>query len=147
MYHYTSCGLDNIYLKNGYEISNGLEGKGVSIHDLDTLHNAIAKGIIGKPAPISGKEFRFLRIEMDLSQKAVGDLMDKTDQMIAKWEKGTHEVPVLADKAIRDLYMDSIGESPISDLLKKLKDLDREIHELNFQLSETEEGWKLDRCA
>jgi len=147
MYQYTSCGLDNIYLKNGFEVSDASEGKGIAIHDIDTLHRVIAKGIVDQPAPISGKEFRFLRIELDLSQKAIGDLMDKTDQMIAKWEKGANNIPVLADKAIRDLYMDSIGESHIADFLTILKDLDNEIHEIKFQLSETEGGWKLDHCA
>lgn len=147
MYQYNSCGLDNIYLKNGYQLSETEEGKGVSIHDMDTLHRVIAKGIVDQPAPISGKEFRFLRIELDLSQKAIGDLMDKTDQMIAKWEKGDNSIPVLADKAIRDLYMDSIGESHIANLLTTLKDLDNQLHEIKFQLSETEEGWQLDQCA
>ena len=147
MYQYTSCGLDNIYLKNGFELSENLEGKGVAIHDMDSLHCVIAKGIIEQSAPISGKEFRFLRIELDLSQKAIGDLMDKTDQMIAKWEKGENSIPVLADKAIRDLYMDSIGELHIADLLTKLRDLDSQIHEIKFQLSETTEGWRLDQCA
>ncbi len=147
MYHYTSCGLDNIYLKNGYATSDGAEGKGVAIHDMDALHRVIAKGIVDQSAPISGKEFRFLRIELDLSQKAVGDLMDKTDQMIANWEKGNNSIPVLADKAIRDIYMDSIGESHIADFLTKLKDLDRQIHKIKFQFSETEDGWQLDQCA
>ena len=67
--------------------------------------------------------------------------------MIAKWEKGENNIPVLADKAIRDLYMESIGESHIADILTKLKDLDNQIHELEFQFSETEDGWKLDQCA
>lgn len=147
MYHYTSCGLDNIYLKNGYELPETAEGTGVAIHDMDALHRVIAKGIVDQPAPISGKEFRFLRIELDLSQRAIGELMDKSDQMIAKWEKGENSIPVLADKAIRDLYMDSIGESHIADLLTKLRDLDSQLHEIKFQFSETENGWTLDQCA
>ena len=147
MYRYISCGLDNIFLKNGSTTPEGPEGKGIAIHDIDSLHQVIAKGIVDQQAPISGKEFRFLRIEIDLSQKAVGDLMDKSDQMIANWEKGKNAIPVLADKAIRDLYMESIGESHIADILTKLKNLDRQIHEIEFQLLETEDGWTLDQCA
>ena len=147
MYHYKTCGLDGIYLKNGYEVTETAEGSAVSIHDIYSLHRVIAKGLIEKASPLTGREFRFLRIEMDMSQRAVGDLMDKTDQIIAKWEKGQNKIPVLADKAMRDLYMDSIGESPIAGLLKRFKELDREIHELEFQLSETDDGWQLDRCA
>ncbi len=147
MYHYTSCGLDNIYLKNGFDIQEGLEGKGVSIHDIDSLHLVIAKGIIDKSGPLSGREFRFLRIEMDFSQKVVGDLMDKSDQAVANWEKGKGDIHVLADKAIRDLYMESIGESHVTNILSKLRDIDRQIHEMEFQLSETEKGWQLEQCA
>ena len=147
MYHYTSCGLDNIFLKNGYEESSGEEEKGIAIHDRDSLHQVIAKVIVDIPAPISGKEFRFLRIELDLSQKVLGELMDKSDQIIAKWEKGESPIPVLADKAIRDTYMESIGESHIAELLTKLKELDRERYEIEFQPLETEDGWKLNQCA
>jgi len=147
MYQYTACGLDNIWLKNGYEISESPDGRGVSIHDLDSLHKLIAEGVVNKPAPLNGKEFRFLRMEMDLSQKAVGDLMDKTDQMIARWEKGSNAVPVLADVAIRNLYMESIGKTPIAGLLKELSHLDRQIHELKIELEETQQGWKYEACA
>lgn len=147
MYQYTACGLDNIWLKNGYEISESPDGRGVSIHDLDSLHKLIADGVVNKPAPLNGKEFRFLRMEMDLSQKAVGDLMDKTDQMIARWEKGSNAVPVLADVAIRNLYMESIGKTPIAGLLKELSNLDRQLHELKIELEETQQGWKYEACA
>ena len=33
-YHYTACGLDNIYLFNGYELHQTEDGDGVSIRDL-----------------------------------------------------------------------------------------------------------------
>jgi putative transcriptional regulator len=149
MFHYKSCGLDNIWLKNGFDKRQTNEGSGYSIHDIDNLHRVIAKGIIEKPAPISGKEFRFLRIEMEFSQKAIGDLMDKTDQMIAKWEKGENNVPVLADAAIRNIYRDSIGmsESSIAKLLKELKDLDRQLHEIKIEMEETSDGWSYSACA
>ncbi|WP_252176962.1 helix-turn-helix domain-containing protein [Endozoicomonas sp. 4G] len=110
MYHYSACGLDNIYLANGFRKTNSPSGEGVSIHNIDGLHEAIARGLISKEAPLRAKEFRFLRIELDLSQKALGKLLDKSDQVIAKWEKGANEIPVQADRALRDLYMESVGE-------------------------------------
>lgn len=143
MYQYTACGLDNVWLKNGYEEHETAQGKGVSIHDIDGLHHAIAHSIAHKSAPLTGKEFRFLRIELDLSQKAVGDLMDKTDQMVAKWEKGENSVPRLADAAIRNYYLESIGDAPISLLLSKLAKLDRQLHEIEIKLEEIEgNGWQ-----
>ncbi len=142
MYQYTTCGLDNVWLKNGFEIHKCGDGEGISIHNLDGLHKAISLEIIQSPQPLTGREFRFLRIELDLSQKAVGDLMEKTDQSIAKWEKGNHPIPRLADKAIRDLYMESIGEGVIAGLLSQMAQLDREVHEVSLQLEEIGGEWK-----
>lgn len=147
MYHFTECGLDNIYLTNGYEQYTSAEGKGVGVHDMDGLHRVIAQSIVDKKSPLTGKEFRFLRIELDLSQKAIGDLMGKTDQMIAKWEKGESDVPVLADAALRNLYSEKVNRTTIGGLLEELQTLDRQMHENMIRLEETENGWKLDRCA
>ena len=144
MYHYKACGLNNIFLKNGYTKTSSPSGEGVSIHDLDGLHKVIAKGIAEKELPITPNEFKFLRIELDLSQKAIGKLMGKTDQIIAKWEKGTQDIPVLADKAVRDLYMDSINEGQVGGILEKLANLDRQLHELKLNLEETSNGWDVE---
>ncbi len=141
MYHYTACGLDNIYLKNGYEQKTTPSGNAIAIHDLDGLHKAISKGLANKEASLTPKEFRFLRIELDLSQKALGMLFDKSDQIVAKWEKGETRIPLLADKAIRDLYMESIGEGPVANLLQRLAQLDRKDRELTLELEETSKGW------
>jgi putative transcriptional regulator len=147
MYHYKSCGLDNIYLVNGFDVHETADGKTYGIHNFDELHKAIAIGIAKKAAPLTGKEFRFLRVELDLSQKSMGDLMEKSEQTIANWEKGNRRISRLADAAIRNLYLDSIGEGEIGGLLKKLAQLDRRIHEYQLQLEETKEGWKLKECA
>lgn len=148
MYHYLSCGLDNIYLLNGYEVHETEDGPTYGIHNFDALHRAIALGLVNKPAPLNGKEFRFLRVELDLSQKAIADLFGYTDQTVANWEKGKTEIQVLADATIRQYYRESIGEpSELGELLKKLSDLDRRVHELQFQLEETQNGWRLRDCA
>lgn len=145
MYHYTECGLDSVHLKNGYRIEDGAHGKGVSIHDIDGLHETIARGIIAKESHLTPKEFRFLRHELDLSQSSLGRIMEKTDQTVAKWEKGEVNIPVLADKAIRDLYLNNLGESQTASILNKLAELDRALHEtkLDIERLETEHLWRL----
>lgn len=142
MYHYTECGLDNIWLKNGYEELPTETGSAYSVHNIDGLHETIALGLIRKQAPLTGKEFRFLRIELDLSQKALGDLLGKTDQQIANWEKGKNDIPVMADALIRQYCSEKMHkDSKLSELLDALKDLDRRLHELRFALEETAVGW------
>ena len=88
MYHYESCGLENIWLKNGYTKSTTKYGEGVAIIDVEGLHRALALEIVHLPRPITPREFRFLRIELDLPQRRLGGLMDVKDQTIANYEKG-----------------------------------------------------------
>jgi transcriptional regulator with XRE-family HTH domain len=144
MYHYTQCGLDNIYLKNGYKEENTGYGTGVSIYDIEDLHKVIARGIVNKEDRLTAKEFRFLRIEMDYSQVTLGKLMGLTDQQIANYEKSKTPITNLADKAIRDLYQESINESPVAGLLAKIAEIDKAIHEiaLNIEHSKESHQWQ-----
>lgn len=65
-YHYTSCGLDDVYLLSGYEIEQTPYGQGVSIKNADDLHTAIGMYLVSGKKLLSGKEVRFLRHQMDL---------------------------------------------------------------------------------
>ena len=71
-HHYLESGLDNILLLNGFEVRPTPYGEAVFIQDVDGLHRSIAKYLVEKPTNLTGKEFRFLRIELDLSQQAMG---------------------------------------------------------------------------
>lgn len=68
-YHYTECGLDYVYLLNGYTERITPYGKAVSITAVEQLHKIIGEAIISSPEPLSGAEIRFLRHELDWSQK------------------------------------------------------------------------------
>ena len=77
------------------------------------LHLAIGRWLIGQPRELTGAEFRFLRTEMDLSQRLLGQLLGVTDQAIAKWEKARQR-PVAnksAERLLRVDYSNSIGGS------------------------------------
>ena len=74
MYHYTECGLDNVWLANGFIKKKTAYGEAVAITDADALHKLLAEDLIGKPARLTGKEFRFLRVALKLSQAAVAKM-------------------------------------------------------------------------
>lgn len=59
-FHYTACGLDNVWLANGYKVKATRHGHAVAVDDVDGLHQLIAQTLIDKPVSLSGKEFRFL---------------------------------------------------------------------------------------
>ena len=143
-YHYKDCGLPNVYLKNGFLIEEHEEyGETVSIANLDGLHKAIGLDIVNNSVPLmSGAEFRFLRIELDLSQKALGDLLGTSEQTIANYEK--NEPQPMGDKFIRILYQENVcGNAEIMEKLQRLNKLDREIMEFDklIEFEEIGEDW------
>lgn len=115
MYHYTRCGLDNVWLVNGYrEEDLGEYGKTVVIEQVEDLERVIARRLVDQDRPLTGQEFRFLRVMLDLSQTAVGRRLGKDYQSVARWEADARKpVPRFADIAIRARYLEAIGERPL----------------------------------
>ena len=68
MFHFTSCGLPNVWLENGYREKQTAYGKAVSIEHADSLHEVIAANVADKRGRLTGKEFRFLRNMLGLSR-------------------------------------------------------------------------------
>lgn len=135
---YASCGLNNIFLLNGYSVMETENGTATSIHNIDGLHEAIGISLCNLRRPLNGDEFRFLRIELDMSQKALGMMLGKSDQAIAKWEKG-EAVPLSCDIILRNIFMEHSGDNPlISKMIERINNLDRSIQELELTFQETE---------
>jgi len=106
MYQYTGCGLENVFLKNGYTIKDTPYGKAISIDDIEGLHRAIALDILRQKTPMDGQQFRFLRKEQDLTQAELAAILGVSEQTVAAWEKQKKEpVQVMADISMRAYYM------------------------------------------
>lgn len=104
--HLDTCGLDNIYLVNGFRhiTHNGL--KTVVIDDEPELFQAIGQYLCGK-AFLTGKEFRFLRSEMRMTQSRIAAVLGVSDQMVYLWEKRS-SIPKLTVALVKAIYLDSI---------------------------------------
>ena len=126
MYHYTDGGLRNVWLANGYEITQTPYGEGVSFHNLDGLTRSICMALTRKTSPLTGAEFRYIRSAgMLLSQAALGKLMGMDGQSVARWEK-TSKVPLWADKLVRLLYTAQVnGDEPIAKAVERIKTVER----------------------
>jgi|CXWL01.1.fsa_nt_gi DNA-binding transcriptional regulator YiaG len=126
LYHYTGCALPNVYLENGYELVKSPYGEGVTIHDIDGLHAALGAVVVADAAPLTGADFRFLRQELGLSQAALGDLVGKDEQAVARWEKGkSKKVDATADRLLRLLYKDAtLGKKKFATMIEFLRKLE-----------------------
>ena len=139
--HYTACGLDDVYLVSGYDNEKTSEGDGVSIKKLEQLHKAIGCSLVKEKKVLSGKELRFLRKQMDLSQAELGALVGLTSQQVARWEKGESEISGAADVVLRFLFIEHAGgKINMRDLVEKLNEMDSSINE-KFFFEKTAKGW------
>lgn len=142
-YHYTQCGLSNIYLKNGYEVKETPYGKGVSIDNADGLHMAIAKSVIDKIGNLDGEELRFLRIELDLSQKRLGEYLGRTDQAVALWEK-TGNIPKEVNFLVRHIFRQTMDKTvTYLEEVDRLREMDKVEHTEGVSFQEIDNGWEV----
>lgn len=142
-YHYTQCGLDDVYLMSGYEVEHEDGEEWFSVKHMDELHRAIGRALAAEKKELSGKEVRFLRKEMDLTQAELGRLVGLSDQAVARWEKGQTEMPRPAEYLLRYIYLQYLDEQiDVAELVNTLTEADSRCDRLVFQ---EDHGWK--QCA
>lgn len=147
-HHYLDCGLDNVWIEGGFDEIESPYGNGVAIHDLDGLHRCIAQCLVNKHGPLTGREFRFLRNELDLSQLALGSLCGRNERTVREWETRDEPVEEPANTIVRFIYQQRVDPSTsyeeLHRLIKQFQALDKELHEM--KLRSTAEGWKQVEC-
>lgn len=141
-YHYTECGLENVYLLSGYERQIGPYGEIVRVKHADDLHRIIGVHLARDKKVLSGKELRFLRNAMDVTQDELGKLVSVTGQTVARWEKDENPVTDSAASIIRFLYLESAKEKfGVRDLLSVLEATD-ESSKQQDQVFELNDEWQ-----
>ena len=143
MYRYKGAGLQNIWILNGYRIENTPYGEGAAVEDVEGLHKAIGLHLIDSKPHLSGAEFRFLRKEMNMSQKFLGQFLGYEDQTIAIWEKNKGKIPKTVDLFVRAIYSEYVKKeaSMITKMIKRLSDIDRIKNKRKLVFREAEDGW------
>lgn len=119
--HYAASGLDYIYLLNGFTVEDDPDhGRIVSVEAEDDLLHAIGFHIICQARPMTGKEIRFLRKQMSLTQEQFAAQLGVNVQSAANYEKGK-TVPPTSDKLIRFVF--ALWTVPADARASVLKDL------------------------
>lgn len=120
-YHYKECGLDNIYLMNGYSIEEVDGEEYVSVDSVDELWKAIGLNLVTGVKILPSREIRFLRGLMSKTQAEVASLLRVDDQTVARWEKGKTPLSGTADIAFRILFLSSkVAQPEGSEILLRL---------------------------
>jgi putative transcriptional regulator len=145
-YHYTGCGLDYVYLLNGYTVHETAHGKGVSIKDARQLHERIALDIISRPHPLRGQEVRFLRGMLHLSQEGLARVLRQRRGSVARWEATQAKaIPGAADSALRMFYALKVGGHEVAqklvELLQEMDELEHKLHTVRNMQLKKEHQW------
>ena len=106
LYHYTECGLDNVYLGGVdiYKCENcgNIEAK---IPKIDELHMVIAKCIISKPQRLNNKEIRYLRKYLGLKAVDLAKILNVSKSTLSRWEAGKEKIGTANDILLRLLVI------------------------------------------
>jgi len=148
---YRMSGLDDVVLLNGFTRHETEYGPGISIDNIEELHDAIALHIITTKKTLSAKEFRFLRNELELTQDELGTRLGVGGQTVARYEKAETAISGPADRLIRVMFIVRLLPE---DQLKKLYDEMQEALQSDdigrsspAQFRETQGKWEEVCCA
>jgi len=131
-YPYAECGLDYVYLVNGFKFVKTADGESaVVIDDVSGLHKAIREDLVAAARPLSNKEFRFLRREMDVSQRQLATVVGVDEQTISMWERGNSPIQRSAELLLRAWVREyDTGKPAVREMTERFNALDRELYDL-----------------
>ncbi len=142
-YCYKGSGLDNVYLMSGFEIVKDEDGEGVIIHDMDGLHSAIAKYLVEERKVLSGKEIRYLRTYLDLSQSDLGKLLGCDSQSVARYEKEQFNMPSPTERLLRMIVLGHMcGKIDVGAVVQRIETMESRSN-AKFRFESTRKGWKM----
>lgn len=144
-HHYKACGLDDVYLLNGFTVEETDYGRGVSVHNVEDLHQAIGLRVISDKKPLSAREFRFLRKQMGFTQEQLAKRLRVDAQTVARYEKDQTAIPGATDAVLRFLY--AVYLIPEAQRMEVLNELAEELEDRNsdagraMYFRQTKHGW------
>jgi len=104
-YHYTECGLDNIYLEDiEVRVCPVCGTESPRIPSITRLHDAIGRAIASQNVPLSGQEVRYLRKHLGLKAYEWAEYLRIDATTLSRWENGEQQIGTQSEALIRLLY-------------------------------------------
>jgi transcriptional regulator with XRE-family HTH domain len=114
---------------------------GVAYRDLECLTQTICKALVHQTGRLQGAEFRYLRLRLRLSQKALAKLLGNSEQSAVNWKK-SGRVLLWPDKHIRILWQAAQqGDETVKQVVRRLNDVARLLNQ-RIVVEETAKGWR-----
>lgn len=105
LFHYTECGLPNVYLSGvNVEECATCGAQSPRLPRILELHAALAEAVALKPSPLTGAEARFLRQELGLKAKEWAAYLHVDTATLSRWEKGDQTIGTQSDVFLRTSY-------------------------------------------
>ena len=101
VYHYTECGLDDVFIEGMKVIEDHAGDETVTIPAIGQLHKVIAEGIVALPSKMRGRELRFLRTEMGMTQEQLAEKLKVTLLTVSRWEREESPIKDTAEMLVR----------------------------------------------
>lgn len=113
-YHYTECGLPNVWIQGAIMIDDDGE-EIVRIPNPHGLHRLIARKLIESEGRLTGAELRFLRSEMGLTRTQLGVLLHRERLTVSRWESGRTRIDGATEALVRIYATIKLGLGSVDD--------------------------------
>ncbi|MGL5116006.1 MAG: helix-turn-helix domain-containing protein [Beijerinckiaceae bacterium] len=101
-YRYTESGLDDVFIHGARFQTDDAGEETITIPNIADLHKLIATMLVEKTSSLTGRELRFLRTEMGMTQAELAQLVHREPLAISRWERGeVAEIDSNAEALIR----------------------------------------------
>jgi DNA-binding transcriptional regulator YiaG len=108
-YRYTDSGLDNVMIEGVQFLADDAGEECITIPNQNGLHKAIAHGIVHRRSSMSGRELRFLRTEMGMTQAELAAMVHREPLAVSRWERGENPLDSNAEALVRLYAMQKLG--------------------------------------
>ena len=109
-YHYTECGLSNVFIDDVDVVQDNQGEETYTIKNILGLHKLIAHTIVSRLRQrMTGNEFRFLRSEMGLTQEEAGKRLGRDRVTISRWERGETTIDPAVETVMKMLAIEKLG--------------------------------------